>query len=125
MSQLRLELGGGGEGVEEYSRQGTACAKGLWHWGRGLRVSVEAGRGRTTPDPEVYGQVSFLHLNRKGSCCRVVVGGDKLRFAFSKGPSGCCVEGRWKGDPRRLGDAEVISPRRRVWRSRLGFGISL
>lgn len=45
MSQLRLELGGGGEGVEEYSRQGTAYAKGLWHWGGGLRVSVETGEG--------------------------------------------------------------------------------
>lgn len=83
------------------------------------------GRGQTTPDPAVYGQVSFLHLNRKGSRFRIVVGGDKLRFAFSKGPSGCCVEGRRKGNPSGLRDAEVISPRRRVWRSRLGFGISL
>lgn len=72
------------------------------------------GRGQTTLDPEVYGQVSFLHLNRKGSRCRIVVGGDKLGFAFSKGPSGCYVEGRWKGDLRGLGDAEVISPRWRV-----------
>lgn len=44
------------------------------------------------------------------------MGGDKVKFAFSKGPSGRCVEGRLKGDPSGPGRhrGNLSEPRRRV-----------
>lgn len=84
----------------------------------------------------VQGRGSLLHVKSECGCYMIVVGGDEVRFAFSKDLSGCFVEGRLKGGLRTLGlrDPEIIwmirdgGPiRGRAQRrgQRLGFGINL